>query len=135
MTLLSQRDQLLHIFISGGLDLDNDFVRCILLLGFVEDVDRPPRLVGNVRDVEPARLLLSNTLNLLKVFAGQFDLLEVFLDARGGDRLGDNRVSADLCPCEDDLGRGGFVLLSNLLDDVVLDKEWEAEHVVSEGLG
>jgi hypothetical protein len=103
--------------------LDNNLVRRILLLGLAEDVDRPPRLVGDVGNVEPTRLLLANGLDLLEVLLGQLNLLEVLLDARRGDRLGDDRVAADLCPGKDDLRRGGLVGFCDFLDGVVLDEE------------
>lgn len=114
--------------------LDNDLVRRVLLLGLVEDVDRPPGLVGNVRDVEAARLLLADALDLLEVLLGQLDLLEVLLDARCGDRLGDDGVAADLGPGKDDLGGGRLVGGCDLLNGVVLDEQRQAEHVVAEGL-
>ena len=110
-------------------------MRRLLLLRLVEDVDRPSWLVGNVGDVEAAGLVLANALNLLEVFLGELNLLEVLLDARSGDGLGDDRVAADLSPCKDDLRGGGLVLLGNLLDNIVLHKEGDTEHVVAESLG
>ena len=108
-------------------------MRSILLLRFTKDIDRPPWLVGDVRNIESARLL-ADALNLLKVLLRQLNLLEVLLDARCGDRFGDNTVSADLSPCEDDLCRGGAVGLGNLLDGVMLDEKRLVEHVVSKCL-
>lgn len=55
------------------------------------------------------------------------------MDAAGGDGLGNDGVAADLGPGEDDLGGGGVELLSDLLDDVVLDEQGQAEAVVAEG--
>lgn len=109
-------------------------MRRLLLLGLVENVHGPPRLVGNVGDVETTGLVLANALDLLKVLAGKLNLLEVLLDARGSDGLGDDGVSADLSPGKDDLGGSGLVLLSDLLDDVVLNEKRETKHVVSESL-
>ena len=110
-------------------------MRCILLLRVVEQIYRPARLVGDVGDVEAAGLVLSNALDLLEVLLGELDLLEVLLDAGGGDGLGDHAVPADLCPCEDDLCGGGLVAAGDFLDDVVLDEEGDAEHVVAKCLG
>lgn len=55
------------------------------------------------------------------------------MDAAGGDGLGDDGVTADLGPGEDDLGGGGVDLLGNLLNDVVLNEQGQAETVVAEG--
>jgi len=55
----------------------------LLLLRLVEDVNRPSRLVGSVRDVEAARLVLANLLDLLEVLLGELDLLEVVADTAG----------------------------------------------------
>lgn len=114
--------------------LNNDLVRRLLLLGLVKNVHGPPRLVGNVGDVETTGLVLADALDLLKVLAGKLNLLEVLLDARGSDGLGDNGVAANLGPGKDDLGGSGLVLLSDLLDDVVLNEKRETKHVVSESL-
>lgn len=113
---------------------DNNLVRSSLLFGLAEDVDGPPGLVGDVGNVKSARLLLADALDLFKVFLGQLNFLEVFLDARCGDRFGNDTVSTDLSPCEDNLCGGGAVGLCNLLDGVVLDEEGLVEHVVSECL-
>jgi hypothetical protein len=106
----------------------------ILLLGLVEDVDGPSGLVRDVRNVEPTRLLLANLLNLHEVLFRELDLLEVLLNARRGDRLGDDAVSADLCPGENDLCGGSAVGLGDGLDGVVLDEQGNVEHVVAECL-
>lgn len=108
-------------------------MRSVLLLGLVEDVDRPSRLVGSVRDVVATTLLLADLLNLLKVLLGKLDLLEVVADAGSSDGLGDDRVATDLSPGEDNLCGRGVETLSNLLDGLVLDEEGLADHVVAEG--
>jgi hypothetical protein len=113
--------------------LNDDLVRSILLLGLAEDVDGPSGLVGGVRDVVATTLVSANLLNLLKVLLGQLDLLEVVADAGCGDGLGDDRVATDLCPGEDDLCGGSVETLGDLLDDLVLDEEGFANHVVAEG--
>jgi hypothetical protein len=100
------------------LDLDDDFVGRVLLLGLAEDVDRPPGLVGDVRNVEAARLLLANLLDFLEVVLRKLNLLEVLLDAGCGDLCG-----------------GGADAAGNLLDSGVLDEEGLANHVVTESLG
>lgn len=102
--------------------LYNNLVRRLLLLGLIEDVDGPTGLVGNVGNVEATGLLLANFLDLLKVFFGELNLLEVLLDARCGDRLGDDAVSAHLRPGKDDLCGSGAVGLGDFLDGVVLDE-------------
>jgi len=109
-------------------------MRRILLLGLAEDVDRPPRLVGNVGNVEAARLLDADLLNLLEVLLLELNLLEILLNARRSDRLGDDAVSTDRCPCEDDLCGCGVVLGGDFLDGSVLDEEGLVEHVVAECL-
>lgn len=114
--------------------LHNNLVGSLLLLRLVEDVDRPPGLVGNVRNVESPRLLLANLLHLLEVALRELNLLEVFLNARCCDRLGDDRVAAHLGPGKDDLCGGSADAARNLLDGVVLNEEGKAEHVVAESL-
>lgn len=57
-----------------------DLVSGILLLGLVEDVNAPLRLVGG-RNVETGMLVLSDTSDLLIVFLRKGNLLEVGLDA------------------------------------------------------
>lgn len=107
-------------------------MRSVLLLGSAEDVDGPSGLVGSVRNVEAVRVVLADLLNLLKVVLGDLDLLEVVADTAGGDGLGDDRVATDLGPGEDDLSGAGVEALSDLLDDLVLDEERLADHVVAE---
>lgn len=108
-------------------------MRSILLLGLIEDVDGPSRLVGGVRNVVAATLLLADLLNLLEVLLGELDLLEVVADTGSSDGLGDDRVATDLSPGEDDLCGRGVEALSDLLDGLVLNKEGLADHVVTEG--
>jgi hypothetical protein len=121
------------LFTHNGNILNDDLVGSILLLGLAEDVDGPSGLVGSVRDVVTTTLVGANLLNLLKVLLGQLDLLEVVADAGCGDRLGDDRVATDLCPGEDDLCGSGVEALGDVLDDLVLDEEGLADHVVAEG--
>jgi hypothetical protein len=113
---------------------NDDLVGSVLLLGLVEDVDRPPRLVGNVRNVEATRLLLANLLDLLKVLFRKLNLLEVLLDARRCDRLGNDAVSANLRPRKNDLCGCCAVLFGDFFDRIVLDEKRDVEHVVTERL-
>lgn len=117
-----------------NLNLNNNLMRRVLLLRLTKDVNRPPRLVSNVRNVEAAGLLLANLLDLGEVVFRQINLLEVLLDARRGDGLGDDGVAANLGPGEDDLRGGGADAGGDLLDGGVLDEEGLADHVVAEGL-
>lgn len=114
--------------------LDNDLVWCLLLFRLVEDVDGPSGLIGNIRNVESSSLLLSNLLDLLEILLGQFNLLEVLLDARGGNRLGNDRVTAHLSPGENNLCRGSANSAGNFLDGIVLNEKRNTEHVVTECL-
>lgn len=113
--------------------LDDDLVGSILLLRLVENVDGPSGLVGSVRDVVAATLLLADLLNLLKVLLGELNLLEVVADTGSSDGLGNDRVATDLSPGEDDLCGRGVEAVGNLLDRLVLDEEGLADHVVAEG--
>jgi hypothetical protein len=63
------------------LSLDNDLVGGLLLLRLAKDVYGPPGLVGSVWDVEAARLVLADLLDLLEVVVGKLDLLEVITNA------------------------------------------------------
>jgi hypothetical protein len=90
------------------LSLDNDLVGGLLLLRLAKDVYGPPGLVGSVWDVEAARLVLADLLDLLEVVVGKFDLLEVVTNAAGGNGLGD------------------------LLDGLVGDEQRLTDHVVTE---
>ena len=105
----------------------------LLLLRLVEDVDGPPGLVGNVWDVEAARLVLANLLNLLEVLLGKLDLLEVVTDTAGGDGLGNDGVTANLGPGKDDLSRGSTDAVGDLLDGLVGNEQGLTDHVVAEG--
>jgi hypothetical protein len=109
-------------------------VRRILLLGLAKDVDGPSGLVSDIRDVEAPGLCLADSLNLLNILLGELNLLEVLLDARCGDRLGDDAVAADLGPRKDDLRRSSADAVGNLLDLLVLEQEGLADHVVAECL-
>lgn len=113
---------------------DNNLVGRLRLFRLTKDVYWPSWLVCNVWDVETAWLLLANSLNLLEILFRQLDFLEVLLDARYGDRLGDNTVATDLSPRKDHLSGGSAVGLCNLLDGVVLDEQGKAEHVVAKSL-
>jgi hypothetical protein len=107
-------------------------VGSLLLLRLAEDVYRPPGLVGDVRDVEAARLVLADLLNLLEVVVGELDLLEVVADAAGGDGLGDDRVTANLSPGEDNLCGRGTDAVGDLLNSLMGDKQRLTDHVVTE---
>jgi hypothetical protein len=115
------------------LSLDDDLVGSLLLLRLAEDVYGPPGLVGSVWDVEAARLVLADLLNLLEVVVGELDLLEVVADAAGSDGLGDDGVTANLGPGEDDLCGGGTDAVGDLLDGLVGDEQGLTDHVVTEG--
>ena len=104
----------------------------LLLLRLVEDVHRPPGLVGDVWDVETTRLVLADLLDLLKVLLGKLNLLEVVTDAAGGDGLRNDRVATNLSPGKDDLCRGGTEAICDLLDSLVLDEQGLTNHVVTE---
>jgi hypothetical protein len=123
------------VYLCRHLSLNDNLVGRLLLLRLAEYVDRPPGLVGSVRNVEAARLVLANLLDFGKVVLGQLNLLEVLLDARRGDGLGDDGVAADLGPGEDDLCGGGADTVGDFLDGLVLDEQGLADHVVAEGLG
>ena len=70
-----------------------------LLLGLIEDVDVPARLVGSVRSVV-ALAVLTESADLGDLLGSELDLLEVVTNTRGSDRLGDNTVSTNLGPGE-----------------------------------
>jgi hypothetical protein len=86
-----------------------------------------------------ASLVLANLLHSRDGLVVQLNLLEVGLDARGSDGLGDDAVATDLGPGENDLGTsdGLAKLLGETLgrgDDVgVGDEEGLADAVVSKG--
>lgn len=67
--------------------LENNLVRRLLLLGLVEDVDTPARLVSGVwYIVPPATLVLvRELLNGRNIILVKLDLLEVFCDPGGSD--------------------------------------------------
>lgn len=117
-----------------GQHLDDDVDAGLLLFGLVEDVDGPAGLVSCVGHVEPSPtlVLIRVLLDSLQVLLIQLDLLEVLSNTRGGDRLGDDGVSTDLAPCQDDLGGGGTLLLGDGLDLRAGDDEGEVERVVTE---
>ena len=121
-----------HYLLPSHLCLGDDLVGSLLLLRLAEDVYGPPGLVGSVWDVEAARLVLANLLDLLEVVVGELDLLEVVADTAGSDGLGDDRVTANLGPGKDDLCRGGTDTVGDLLDDLVLDEQGLIDHVVAE---
>jgi hypothetical protein len=114
------------------LSLDNDLVGGLLLLRLAKDVYGPPGLVGSVWDVEAARLVLADLLDLLEVVVGKLDLLEVITNAAGGNGLGDDGVTANLSPGEDDLCGRGTDSVGDLLDGLVGDEQRLTDHVVTE---
>ena len=99
-----------------------------LLVVAEENLDGQPGVTADLEAVGEGAELLH-----LVVGEGEVEL-EVVLNARGSDGLGDNGVAANLGPGKDDLGGSGLVLLSDLLDDVVLNEKRETKHVVSESL-
>lgn len=117
--------------------LEDDLVLGALLLLVLEDIDVPERAVGG-RDVV-ALGVLANLLNSLVGLIVELDLLEVGPDTRGGDRLGDYTLSANLGPSEDDL-RGCNVnslglrqLVGDGLDLGGVDEQRQTEAIVSKG--
>ena len=53
------------------------------LLSATKYVDRPSGCVGNVRNVEPTRLIDTDLLNLLEIILRKLNLLEIFTDPAG----------------------------------------------------
>jgi hypothetical protein len=60
---------------------------------------RPSSRTGNVGSIISSRVS-SQGVDLLDIIGRQIDLLEVLLDARGRDGLGDDTVAAHLGPRE-----------------------------------
>jgi len=114
--------------------LENNLVRCLLLLGLVEDVYAPARLVCSVWYIVPSAtlVLIGELLNSSNVLLIELDLLEVLSNPGGGDRLGNDGVSADLAPGKDDLSGCSSLFLSNSLDLRASDEEGNVEEVVAE---
>lgn len=115
--------------------LENDLVRCLLLLRLVEDVDAPARLVGSVWYVVPpaALVLIGELLDSSNVFLIELDLLEVLRNPGRSNGLGDDGVTTNLAPGKDDLCGCGSLLLGNSLDLRAGDEERNVEEVVAEG--
>lgn len=78
-------------------------------------------------------MLIRVLLDSLEILLIQLNLLEVLRNARGSYRLGDDRVAADLAPCEDDLRRSNTLLLGDGLDLRTSNDEGQVEEVVTEG--
>lgn len=119
----------------GLLYLQDDLVGRLLLLWLIEDVDAPSRLVRRVGNIvpSPSLVLIRELGNRLDVFVVQLDLLEVLSNARRSNRLGNDRVAADLRPCQDDLRGCGALLLRNCFDLRAVDEQWDVEEVVAKG--
>lgn len=123
---------IIHIF-SEPLSLDDDTVGSLLLLRLIEYVYGPPGLVGDVRDVKAARLVLADLFDLLEVVVGELDFLKVVADTASSDGLGNDGVTANLSPRKDDLCGRSTDTVGNLRDGLVLDEQGLTDHVVSEG--
>ena len=115
--------------------LDDALVGGLLLLRLVEDVDAPARLVRGVRNIVPpaALVLVGEFLDRLDVFLIKLDLLEVLGNTGRRHRLGNDGVTANLAPSQNDLSRGGALLLSDGLDLRTCDQQGNVEEVVAKG--
>lgn len=115
--------------------LEYNLVRRLLLLRLVEDVDAPARLVGGVRHVvpSPTLMLIRELLDSGDIFFAEFDFLEVLCNPGRCDRLGDDRVTADLTPGQNDLSWCSALLFGDSLDLGTCDEERDVEEVVAEG--
>lgn len=84
-------------------------------------------------------LFVANLVQAVNVLLVKVDLLEILLDAAGGDGLGDDGVAANLSPGEQNVGGGdlaalgGSQTLGDGLDLVVDDQEGGADGVVAKG--
>jgi hypothetical protein len=114
--------------------LNDNLVGRLLLLRLVEDVNTPARLVGSVWHIvpPPTLVLIRELLDSSNILFTELDLLEVLGDPGWSDRLGNNRVAANLTPSQDDLSRCSALLLSNSLDLRTSDEEGNVEEVVTE---
>ena len=121
--------------------LQDNLVLSGLLIIFTEDVDVPAGLVGSVRSVVATTLVtLTQGANLSNLLSSELDLLEVVTNARGSHGLGDDTVTTDLRPGEDNVGasdlRTGALgdRLGDLLNLGAGDQKGDVKHVVTEGL-
>lgn len=123
----------------SGLSTHIHLVGSKALFLLAKHVNVPPRLVGRVRSVVPARGL-AQLADLFHLFRHELNLLEVLDNAVWRDRLGDDAVAAHLRPGQDDL-RGGDGLaqtlrgaVGDLFDLVAVDEQGLSDHVVTKGL-
>jgi len=133
----------LPIYLTNGIFklLQDDLVLSGLLLIFTEDVDVPARLVGSVRSVVTTALgAFTQAADLGNLLGSELDLLEVVTNARGSHRLGDDTVTADLGPGENNVGASDLSAgalgdsLGDLLNLGASDQKGDVKHVVTEGL-
>lgn len=87
-----------------------------------------------------ALAVFAQSADLGNLLGSKLNLLEVVANARRGHRLGDDTVTTDLGPGEDNVGRGDLLAgtlgdsLGDLLDLRAGDEEGNVKHVVTEGL-
>ena len=115
--------------------LEYNLVRRFLLLRLVEDVDAPAGFVRSVRHIVPPAtlMLIRELLDSSDIIFAKFDLLEVLCNPGGGNRLGDDRVTADLAPGQNDLSGCSALILGYGLDLRTCDEERDVKEVVAEG--
>jgi len=116
----------------------DDPVGRIALLRLIENIDAPSWLVRRVWDIVPPAplMLIRELLNSSDVFLGEFNLLEVLGDPGWRHRLGNDGVTADLTPSQDDLRWASPLLFCNGFDFGACDEKWDVEEVVAEcGVG
>lgn len=132
--LVLVRLKCMHYCVHRLAHLKYDLVGCLLLLRLVEDVDAPARLVGGVRHIVPpaALVLIRKLLNSGDILLAEFNFFEVLCDSGGGNRFGNDRVTADLTPGQDNLSRCSTLLLSDSLDLRTCDEKRDVEEVVAE---
>lgn len=89
------------------------------LVVLLKDIDTPE--VERVNQ-SLGLLTLDNLVQDLEIFVLELDSLEVGLNARGSNTLGNNRVAALKTPRNKDLSRRHIVLFSNLEDLFILEQ-------------
>ena len=106
----------------------------LLLLRLAEDVDRPSRLVGDIRNIHAARFSLANVFDLLKVLLRQLNFLEILVDTCWCDGFGYHAMFADLGPGKNDLRGSSANAAGHFFDCVVMNEQGNVEHVVAKCL-
>lgn len=125
----------LVFLILSNYNLQHNLVGRFLLLRLIEDIDAPAGLVRRVRHIvtSPALVLIRELLDRRNLLLGEFNLLEVLGNSGWGDGLGNDGVATNLTPSQDNLCRGGTLLLSDGLDFRACNEERDVEEVVAEG--